>query len=123
MFLNPTDILFIGVWALIGSILGFFAFNNTPFKTPFERFKRCCLSIGIGLFIAFPLCEYLQELGKFSKHLNIMLGGLGAFGLPDFIIKHWPRLTGTVVDKVIDKTIDGRTGGHRRPRYDSEDNE
>ena len=103
--LNTADILFIGIWALIGSILGFFAFNNSPEDTPLHRLYKCLLSIGIGLFIAFPLCEYLQELNKFPRHLNIMLGGLGAFGLPDFILKYWPKLLRMLVDKLTSKYL------------------
>lgn len=106
MILCLPDALFIGIWALIGSVLGFFAFSNMPNKSPLYRFGRCCLSVGIGLFIAFPLYEYLQELGKFSKHLNIMLGGLGAFGLPDFILKYWPKVTNAAITKVLDRIID-----------------
>ena len=106
MILCLPDALFIGIWAFIGSVLGFFAFSNTPNKSPLYRFSRCCLSVCIGLFIAFPLYEYLQELGKFSKHLNIMLGGLGAFGLPDFILKYWPKVINAAITKVLDRVID-----------------
>lgn len=121
MTFGYTDALFIGIWALIGSVLGFFAFSNSPDKTPLERFKRCCLSIGIGLFIAFPLCTYLEELDKFSKHLNIMLGGLGAFGLPDFIIKHWPTVINAIATKVLNNTVDNHTKGRNKQRYEDEE--
>lgn len=121
MILHLSDALFIGIWAFIGSVLGFFAFSNTPNKSPLYRFSRCCLSVGIGLFIAFPLCEYLQELGKFSKHLNIMLGGLGAFGLPDFILKYWPKVTNAAITKVLDRVIDDNTHCRNRQRYDDEE--
>lgn len=114
MILCLADAIFIGVWAFIGSVLGFFAFSNTPNKSPSYRFSRCLLSISIGLFIAFPLCEYLQELGKFSKNLNIMLGGLGAFGLPDFILKYWPKITNAAVTKVVDRVIDNDTSYCRK---------
>ena len=114
MILHLADAIFIGVWAFIGSVLGFFAFSNTPNKSPSYRFSRCLLSISIGLFIAFPLCEYLQELGKFSKNLNIMLGGLGAFGLPDFILKYWPKITNAAVTKVVDSVIDNGTSYCRK---------
>ena len=114
MILCLADAIFIGVWAFIGSVLGFFAFSNTPNKSPSYRFSRCLLSISIGLFIAFPLCEYLQELGKFSKNLNIMLGGLGAFGLPDFILKYWPKIINTAVTKVVDRVIDNGTSYCRK---------
>ena len=114
MILCLADAIFIGVWAFIGSVLGFFAFSNTPNKSPSYRFSRCLLSISIGLFIAFPLCEYLQELGKFSKNLNIMLGGLGAFGVPDFSLKYWPKITNAAVTKVVDNVIDNGTSYCRK---------
>ena len=121
MTFSYIDALFVGIWALIGSVLGFFAFSNSHDKTHLERFKRCCLSIGIGLFIAFPLCTYLEELGKFSKHLNIMLGGLGAFGLPDFILKYWPKIINAAVTKVVDRVTDNGTSYYRKRQHDDEE--
>lgn len=98
MCLNVNDFLFLGVWASIGSILGFCAFALPTCKTIASKIKRCCLSIGIGIFIAFPITTYLVETEQFSKQLSIMFGGLGSFGLPDFIIKHWSD----VLQKLID---------------------
>ena len=92
MYLNINDFLFLGVWAFAGSILGFCAFALPTCKTTISRIKRCCLSIGIGIFIAFPISIYLIETEHFSKQSSIMLGGLGSFGLPDFIIKHWSNV-------------------------------
>ena len=106
MTLELAEIIFLGLWSLLGSILGFFAFINDPTKTPKERFKRCLLSIGIGLFIAFPLTSYLKETNTFSHSLDIMLGGLGAFGLPDFILKYWPKLSNSLVNIIVNKTED-----------------
>ena len=106
MTLELAEIIFLGLWSLLGSILGFFAFINDPSKTPKERFKRCLLSIGIGLFIAFPLTSYLKETNTFSHSLDIMLGGLGAFGLPDFILKYWPKLSNSLVNIIVNKTED-----------------
>ena len=106
MTLELAEIIFLGLWSLLGSILGFFAFINDPSKTPKERFKRCLLSIGIGLCIAFPLTSYLKETNTFSHSLDIMLGGLGAFGLPDFILKYWPKLSNSLVNIIVNKTED-----------------
>lgn len=125
MLLTTQEILFLGVWALIGSILGFFAFTNTPELRPLLRLYKCCLSVGIGLFISFPICIYLQEIQMFSKSTNIMFSGLGAFGLPDFLLKYWPRLMHNVVDKVLDK-VGGDRHHHRprpRPRYEKYEGE
>ena len=125
MILELTDIIFLGVWSLIGSILGFFAFINDHDKPPKERFKRCLLSIGIGLFLALPIASYLEETKSFSHHLNIMFGGLGAFGLPDFILKYWPILSNGLVNIIINKTEnimnsdDKNDIHHRRPRFNN----
>lgn len=105
MFLELAEILYLGVWALIGSILGFFAFGYDHNKTPISNLYRCLLSVGIGIFIAFPLCTYLEEAKYFSKNLNIMLGGLGAFGLPEFIVKWWPKIIQTAATKVVDNSL------------------
>lgn len=98
MYLNVNDFLFLGIWASIGSILGFCAFALPTCKTVISRIKRCCLSIGIGIFIAFPISTYLVETEQFSKQLSIMFGGLGSFGLPDFIIKHWSDILQKLID-------------------------
>lgn len=125
MILELTDIIFLGVWSLIGSILGFFAFTNDHNKPPKERFKRCLLSIGIGLFLALPIASYLEETKSFSHHLNIMFGGLGAFGLPDFILKYWSKLSDSLVNIIVSKTEDivnvndDDNYHHRRPRFNN----
>ena len=125
MTLELAEIIFLGLWSLLGSILGFFAFINDPSKTPKERFKRCLLSIGIGLFIAFPLTSYLKETNTFSHSLDIMLGGLGAFGLPDFILKYWPKLSNSLVNIIINKTEDmanidnDEDNYHHHPRFNN----
>jgi hypothetical protein len=122
MVLEHVDILFLGAWAFIGSLLGFFAFTNSHEKTPMERFKRCCLSIGIGMFLAFPITTYLLDTNEFSKTLSVMLGGLGAFGLPDFILKYWPKLTAGLADKVIDNALEhGPPHKYKRQYKDIED--
>jgi hypothetical protein len=117
MVLEHVDILFLGAWAFIGSLLGFFAFTNSHEKTPMERFKRCCLSIGIGMFLAFPITTYLLDTHEFSKTLSVMLGGLGAFGLPDFILKYWPKLTAGLADKVIDNALEHSPTHKRKRQY------
>jgi hypothetical protein len=117
MVLEHVDVLFLGAWAFIGSLLGFFAFTNSHEKTPMERFKRCCLSIGIGMFLAFPITTYLLDTHEFSKTLSVMLGGLGAFGLPDFILKYWPKLTAGLADKVIDNALEHGPSIKRKRQY------
>ena len=117
MVLEYVDILFLGAWAFVGSILGFFAFTNTHEKTPIDRFKRCCLSIGIGMFLAFPITTYLLDIHQFSKTLSIMIGGLGALGLPDFILKYWPKLIAGLADKIVDKNLEDNSMYKKRYQY------
>ena len=101
--LSNVELIYLGVWAFIGSVLGFFAFSYTPERTPFGNFLRGVLSVGIGMFIAFPLWAYLEETQGMSRTLSMMLSGLGAFGLPDFIVKWWPRFVQTIGEKLLDK--------------------
>jgi len=101
--LSNLELIYLGIWAFIGSVLGFFAFSYTPERTPLGNFLRGLLSVGVGMFIAFPLWAYLEETRGMSRTLSMMLSGLGAFGLPDFIMKWWPRFMQTMGDKFIDK--------------------
>lgn len=103
--MNYLDFIFIGLWALIGSALGFFSFTNTPRMCPIERFMKCMLSIGVGIFISLPIATYLTESQIFSKQLSLMLGGISAFGLPDFILKHWNSIIDKITNRAIEKTI------------------
>ena len=104
MPLTIAEMIYLGVWAFIGSVLGFFAFSYTPDRTPFINFMRGILSVGVGMFIAFPLWAYLEETHGMSRTLSMMLSGLGAFGLPDFIMKWWPRLAQAIAEKFVSKT-------------------
>lgn len=100
--LSNLELIYLGVWAFIGSVLGFFAFSYTPERTPLSNFFRGLLSVGVGMFIAFPLWAYLEETRGMSRTLSMMLSGLGAFGLPDFIMKWWPRFVQALGSKVIE---------------------
>jgi hypothetical protein len=51
-----------------------------------------------------------------------MIGGLGAFGLPDFVTKYWSRLIESIAEKVVDKTLDKSLSRTRRQyQQDRED--
>lgn len=106
MVLTNFELIYLGAWAFIGSVLGFFAFSYTPAKSPLRNLLRGILSIGIGLFIAFPLWAYLEETRGMSRTLSIMLSGLGAFGLPDFIVKWWPKFIRALAGKFLGKDSD-----------------
>ena len=98
-----SDVVYTGFWAIAGSVLGFFSFRRTPDMGTGAIIRNCFLSIGIGLLVAYPITEYLFEVRHLSKRLSIMLGTVGAFGLPDIILKYYPILIQTVAAKVIDK--------------------
>lgn len=104
--LETSDLIFLGVWSLAGSILGYLSFS-IPIDKPLRiKIIRMLLSIGVGIFIAFPLSWYLVEHSIFSKQLSLMIGGLGAFGLSDFIIKYWPALLEKITHKLIEHKIE-----------------
>ena len=113
-----SDAVYTGFWAVAGSVLGFFAFRRTPDMDTCAITRNCFLSIGIGLLVAYPITEYLFEIEHLSKRLSIMLGTIGAFGLPDMILKYYPVLTqavaAKVVDKIADKTINKVDEKHHR---------
>ena len=105
MTFTIAEFLYLSIWSFLGSFLGFFAFGYTPHKPPQENFCRGALSLGVGFFIAFAVFSYLEEFHKYSRHFNITIGGLCAFGLPDFIMKWWPRLMRAVASRIVDKAI------------------
>ena len=113
-----SDVVYTGFWAIAGSVLGFFSFRRTPNMDTSAIIRNCLLSIGIGLLVAYPITEYLFEIKHLSKRLSIMLGTIGAFGLPDIILKYYPVLTqavaAKVVDKIADKTINMVDEKHHR---------
>lgn len=102
-----TKVLYIGVWAVVGSILGFLSFTYNPNKNLIDNSLRCFLSVGLGLFIAFPVYTFLSEKEYASENLSIMISGLSALGLPDFLLKYYPVLARALTRKAI-KTIDNK---------------
>lgn len=105
--LDNTDLIFLGVWSFLGSVLGYLSFSIPVDKTIWYKIRRLFLSIGVGMFIAFPISWYLVEHSIFSKQLSLMLGGLGAFGLSDFIIKYWPKITESVANILVNRLSNG----------------
>ncbi len=125
MTFNINDTLFLGVWSIIGSALGFFALRNTHYIPTKEKLKQCLLSIGLGLFIAFPLYEYLtySDSFPFSQKLNIMLSGIGAFGLPDIILRHWPKIVNKIMDRLFGTNPYEQYGNHNRNNTNNSNHE
>lgn len=119
MVFHLNDTVFLGAWAIVGSTLGYLAFRSSPENSPSERLKQCLLSVGLGLFLAFPLYEYLNysDVFPFSKNLNMMLSGVGAFGLPDIILRHWPN----IVNRVMDKVFGGRERDNDNHHHNDKD--
>lgn len=116
------EVIYIVIWSFLGSVLGFFSFSYIPRKAPIDNFKRCIKSICVGIFIAFPLCLYLEESNTFSKTLNITIGGLGAFGLPDMLLNWWPRMAEALASRFVttvgDSSVDlaSKTGKPKKKR-------
>ena len=121
MVFHLNDTVFLGAWAIVGSTLGYLAFRSSPENSPSERLKQCLLSVGIGLFLAFPLYEYLNysDVFSFPKKLNMMLSGVGAFGLPDIILRHWPKMVNKLMDKFFGtNSYEQHNSNHNNDKYD-----
>ena len=121
MVFHLNDTVFLGAWAIVGSTLGYLAFRSSPENSPSERLKQCLLSVGIGLFLAFPLYEYLNysDVFSFPKNLNMMLSGVGAFGLPDIILRHWPKMVNKLMDKFFGSNpCEQHNSNHNNDKYD-----
>lgn len=101
--LRTLEDAYLGAWSIVGSILGFLSFANKPGMTWKQRLYRCFLSVGIGLLIAFPVFTYLLEYHNMSTRLSMMIAGLCAFGLPDFILRHWPSFLNALSKRFLNK--------------------
>lgn len=97
------DYIYIGCWATIGSVLGFFAFRRDETMNTKAVIKNCCLSVGIGLLIAYALTAYLREIESFSNTLSMRIAAIGAFGIPDLVLKNWSKVTGKLMDRLTDR--------------------
>lgn len=109
-----SEILYLLVWVVAGSILGFYSFSRSYGRSKKDKITRCLLSIGIGIFLALPIYTYLTEIQKYSAPLNIMISGISAFGLPDFILKHWSTLTDALAEKAVDHLTDTKKSKHKQ---------
>lgn len=113
MFLSITELIFLVVWTIIGSVLGFLSFSYTPKESLTYNFIRCCLSIGIGLFISIPITIYLVEEKELSSSLSIFIGGIGAFGLPDTISRYYSIIIRRLIFIFLTKTKESKLNIHR----------
>lgn len=108
MQVNPNVIIWLIVWSIIGSTLGFFTIRFKPIWTTKKKVLEYLLSVNVGIFFALPIYIILLERYKFSEDLCIMLAGSSSFAITDVIIKIWPKLInglGYAINKYIDKIL------------------
>lgn len=109
MFHIRSDVvMWLIVWAFIGSSLGFFTIRNTPIWTKTERLKEYIKSVCVGIFFALPTCTYLCERHVFTTDLSIMIAGGVSFAITDVIIKAWPKLIegiGNIIPSILNRVF------------------
>lgn len=104
-----ADVLWVLVWAIIGSILGFFSIRNKPEWLLKDRLIQLALSVSMGMFFALPMYIFLIEEHKLSNRLSILLAGSIAFCISDIIISLWQKLKELLLlalEKLITVIID-----------------
>lgn len=80
------------IWSLIGSVLGYFAFSDISNTPPRERIKTFIIGITLGIFLSCSIFTFCIEHLQLSSKLSIVAGGIGALGLPDFLMSNYSRL-------------------------------
>ena len=101
-------VIWLIVWAYIGSTLGFFTIRFNPTWTRKQRFLEYLKSVSVGIFFSLPLFFILQECKGLSHNLSITLAGSSAFAMTDLIIKLWPKAIdglGNAINKLLDRLI------------------
>ena len=117
-------VLWLVVWAYIGSTLGFFTIRFNPTLTSKQRMYEYLKSVGVGVFFSLPLYFILQECNGLSHNLSITLAGSSSFAITDFIIKLWPRAidgVGNAISKLLDRLIGNIGDGGRNDHHDRQD--
>lgn len=100
---TQSEIIYILAFYALGAALGFFSFRFDREKSKLENLFNCCFTTCLGMFFAYILACYLEEHHIFSKNMNMVLGGLGSFGLPDIVIKYYPRFTDKIANIAMAK--------------------
>lgn len=103
------EYIFLTVWTFLGSTIGYFSFTYSPKKPPIVRFGRGVLSICLGMFLALPIFFFCLEVQQYSTRISMMLSGLGAFGLPDFILNHYSSILRSIAYKTLKFKVDKQT--------------
>ena len=103
LLLNSQS-LYLLLFYTIGGILGFLSFRFSYTKTKLENTINGIVTIGLGVFLAYILAEYLNEEKYFSTKICMLIGGIASFGLPDLVIKYYPMLSKLALRTVLNKT-------------------
>lgn len=111
-------VIWLIVWSLIGSTLGFFTIRYKPIWKNKRKILEYLKSICVGLFFALPIFVAIQEHGKLSRDLSLMLAGSSSFAITDLIIKIWPKITDGLGNSII-KFIDRVLGNSSNNEQDS----
>jgi len=105
----PTEVTYwLLTWAFFGSSLGYFTIRDSPGWTPKRRVREYLLSVGIGMFFAFPVYIGLKDFTEIPKDFKVMAAGMVAFGITDVIINFWTPMwinIGSICNKIVDKLI------------------
>ena len=104
LLIDANVVIWLAVWAFIGSTLGFFTIRLNPIWTIKQKFSEYLKSVCIGIFFSLPLYFVLQEINELSHNLSITLAGSSSFAITDLIIKLWPKAI-EGIGKAINKFI------------------
>ena len=105
----PDEVLhWLLIWSSLGASLGYFTIRDNPGWSIQRRVKEYLLSVGVGVFFAFPVYIGLKDFTAIPKDFKIMAAGMVAFGITDVLINFWPSIwtnIGAICNKIIDKLI------------------
>ena len=87
------ELIYLIPFYAIGACLGYFSFRYQYGKTKWETIGSCALTTGVGIFLALIFVGYLEEKQTFTRHTNMLIGGLGSFGFPDLVLRYWKKFT------------------------------
>lgn len=93
-------VLWLIVWAFIGSTLGFFTVRYKMVWSRKRKQLEYLRSVCVGIFFALPIYFILSEHKGLSQNLSITLAGSSAFAITDFIIKLWPKLMDGICEAI-----------------------
>lgn len=97
------ELIYILVFYSIGALLGYLSFRCSYEDKLSKKIVNCLTTTGLGVYLAYILANYLEENHIFSKNMNMLVGGLLSFGLPDIVIRYYPMVTRNLVGVVVSK--------------------